>query len=102
MSYYVYFIQQKGKGNQPVKIGYSKSPEKRLESLQTSNPQKLKICMSFPFDSESEAREMERTMHWLASKRFKRLNGEWFIIYGSWKKFISQCFKIYDKNQEQK
>lgn len=99
MSYYVYFIQPKGRGNRPVKIGYSKDPESRCKTLQTSNPDKLKICIRLPFETELEAREAERTLQWLAGKKFKRMEGEWFIIYGPWKKFISQAMKIYDHNQ---
>ena len=102
MSYYVYFIQPQGKGNKPVKIGYSKDPEARCKNLQTSNSDKLKICLKLPFDSEAEAREAERTFHWLAKKKFRKIRGEWFIIYGSWKKFIGEAMKIYDGNQNAK
>ena len=102
MSYYVYFIQPEGKGNRPVKIGYSKNPESRCRNLQTSNPRKLKICVKLPFDSESLAREAEQTFQWLAGKKHRSLEGEWFIIYGSWKKFISQAMKSYDGNQRKK
>ena len=99
MTYYVYFVQIDRKGNQPVKIGYSKDPEARLKGLQTANPDKLKICLSLPFESEDLARELERTMHYLASRKHKRLCGEWFFIYGSWKKFISESMKLFDGNQ---
>ena len=102
MSYYVYFIQRDKKGNQPVKIGYSKNPESRMIDLQVANCDKLKIALQLPFETEALAREAERTMHWLARKKHRKLNGEWFIIYGSWKKFISQCMKIYDGNQRVK
>lgn len=53
MSYYVYFIQQVGTGDRPVKIGYSKDPTERLKKLQTANHKELKICLSLPFDTES-------------------------------------------------
>lgn len=99
MSYYVYFIQRDRKGNQPVKIGYSKDPDLRIKDLQVANCDKLKIALTIPFETEELAREAERTMHWLARKKHRKLNGEWFLIYGSWKKFIAECMKIYDKNQ---
>ena len=102
MNHYVYFIQQEGKGNKPVKIGYSINPESRCRYLQVANCCKLKICLKLPFDSEVLAREAERTFHWLAGKKHRRMEGEWFIIYGSWKKFIAQAMKIYDGNQSKK
>ena len=100
MSYYVYFIQPEGKGNKPVKIGYSKDPEARCKELQTANPKKLSICVKLPFETEGQAREAERTFHWLAGKKHRRLTGEWFVIYGSWKKFIAQAMKAYDGNSK--
>jgi len=99
MSHYVYFIQATTGKNAPVKIGYSKDPEARCKSLQTANPKKLKLCVTLPFDTEKEAREAERTLQSLAGKKYKSLNGEWFIIYGSWKKFIAEGMKIFDGNQ---
>lgn len=102
MSYYVYFIQPEGNGNRPVKIGYSSNPENRCRDLQTSNPGKLKVCVKLPFDTEAEAREAERTLQSLAGKKHRRMNGEWFVLYGSWKKFIAQAMKIYDGNQASK
>ena len=92
--YYVYFIQQNEKGdNSPVKIGFSKDPDKRLKELQTGNPCRLKLCLSLPYDDEREAQLMERCLHDVGARRFRRLSGEWFIIYGSWKKIISQAQK---------
>lgn len=102
MNHYVYFIQQDRHANGPVKIGYSSDPENRCKSLQTANSRKLKICFSLPFDTESMAREAERTFHYLARKKHRHLEGEWFIIRGSWKRFVSQAMKIYDGNQSAK
>ena len=50
--------------------------------------------MSLPFDTEKEAVLMERCLHRVGGKRFKRLEGEWFIVYGSWKKLIEQARKM--------
>ena len=102
MSHYVYFVRRVGKGNSPVKIGYSKDPESRCKKLQTANSDKLKVCVKLPFDTEEEAREAERAFHWLARKMHKGLQGEWFMIYGSWKHFIAKAMKIYDGNQKAK
>lgn len=95
--HYVYFIQQAGKGDRPVKIGYSKDPELRLLELQTANPYKLKICVKLPFSTKKQAITAERTMHNLAEKKHQSLLGEWFIIRGSWPKFIEQSLKMCDK-----
>lgn len=97
--YHVYFIQQVKKGRAPVKIGYSKLPEERLKNLQTANACELKLWLSLPFETEKEARAVERTFHWLAKKKCQKLKGEWFIIYMPWKKFIAQGLKIHDGNK---
>lgn len=58
--YYLYFIQKKGKGNQPVKIGYSKDPDSRCLNLQTGCPDKLIVRIRLPFSTEKEARTAEK------------------------------------------
>lgn len=67
---YVYFIKAKCEGN-PIKIGYSIDPKKRLKSLQTASPVKLKLVKAIPGN-----RDTERNLH----RRFKkyRIRGEWF------------------------
>lgn len=93
--HYVYIIQQQGKGpNAPLKIGYSKDPDERLKTLQTGSPYKLKVCTLIECESEEDGRKLERTLHWLAEKRFKKLAGEWFVVQGSWGKLIKQAFKL--------
>lgn len=93
--HYVYFIQQvTRRDNPPIKIGLSKNPDERLRHLQTGNPLELKLCMSLPYETEKEALLMERCLHRVGGKRFRRLKGEWFIIYGSWKKLIAQATKM--------
>ncbi len=100
MPFYVYFIQPNKKGNQPVKIGYSNNPDDRLRTLQTGNWEKLKVSLLLPFETEALAREAERTFHYLARKKHRRLNGEWFIINGSWKTLIKESMAIFDGNQK--
>jgi len=107
MKYYVYFVQEKkrksGKGgNMPVKIGSTNDPEKRLKALQTGNPRKLVIKASLLFDERKQAQEMEFTLHNLAGKKHKRLVGEWFMIYGSFKTLIGEAYKIFDGNARAK
>ena len=102
MSYYVYFITFKQKGNTPVKIGYSKNPAMRCKDLQTACPYKLFVPVQLPFEAEELAREAERTFQWLAKKKHKSLQGEWFLIYGKWSDFIGQVLNLFDHNQQQK
>ncbi|MBL4753744.1 MAG: GIY-YIG nuclease family protein [Flavobacteriales bacterium] len=95
--YKVYFIQQKQKGRkgiQPVKIGYSLDPEARLKNLQTGSPVKLKLCKTIEVETKREAEIVERCLHRLGSKKHRRLEGEWFLIYGSWKAFIEAGLKM--------
>lgn len=57
------------------KIGWSKSPQKRLKQLQTGNSNRLKLLKIY-----SVPRVKERYLH-KALIRFKiRHNGEWFKI----------------------
>jgi len=97
--YQVYFIQQvkKKRGeNMPVKIGYSNDVDRRLKDLQTGSPLKLKKRIALTFDTKREAEIVERCMHNLARTKHKALSGEWFIIRGDWKRFISSALKMAD------
>jgi hypothetical protein len=66
---YVYFIQEKAGG--PIKIGFSKDPQKRLSEIQTGYPRELMILAIMP-----GGRVQEREIH----RRFgmNRMFGEWF------------------------
>lgn len=66
---FVYFIQEGGDG--PVKIGFSKRPERRPQKLQTGNPRELLLRHVLPGD-----RAIEDQLH----RRFApaRIRGEWF------------------------
>ncbi len=101
--YFVYFIQQKSKAkNSPIKIGYSSDMTARLKSLQTGNPDKLNIIATVPCDTENEAREIEKILHKVADMKYKRLNGEWFMIYGSIKSMLETGYKVYGKTENLK
>lgn len=90
----VYFATSKAKGRcMPVKIGYTTNPDGRLKDLQVGNPNKLILAMMLECKSEEDGRKLERTLHWLARKRFQMLRGEWFLIQGSWKKLVEQALK---------
>jgi len=92
---FVYFIvQKKRKGRAPIKIGLSSDPDQRLKKLQTANPVKLKIIKKFEFDCRSDAEKVERTIHYLAGKRNKKLEGEWFILFESIDKLINDSLKM--------
>ncbi len=95
MEHFVYFVStRERKGLQPVKIGYTKNPEKRLKALQTGHPNRLEVMKTVKCASEKDARKLEKKIHWLATRKCQKLNGEWFIIRGSWKKLIEQSLKM--------
>ena len=91
----VYFATSRVKGKcMPTKIGYTCNPDERLKDLQVGNPNKLVMAMLLTCESEADGRKLERTLHFLARKRFQKLRGEWFLIKGSWKKLIEQALKM--------
>jgi hypothetical protein len=61
-----------------VKIGKATSPQLRLATLQTGNPNKLFIHRAFFFFEISTTESVESASHIGASRAFKRLQGEWF------------------------
>jgi len=96
---YIYFIRC-GKPGGPIKIGMSHNVERRLLSLQTSNPYKLTLIVKIQFDSKKQTEKIEKWLH----NRFKRkhLRGEWFK--GSIKlKQIDACmeYAIADKDWDE-
>ena len=70
----VYFIQSGKKG--PVKIGVSSDPIERMKTMQTGNPENLKLIAELICKSKKHAYEIEYKLH----KRFKwaKKRGEWF------------------------
>lgn len=74
MSSYLYVI---GNDTNKQKIGFSKDVEKRLKSLQTGNPDVLKIHYKIECPSE-KTRKLENKIHTELS--YKRLKGEWFSM----------------------
>ena len=95
---YVYVI--KGSRINPTesnyKIGITKNIKERLETLQTSSPEKLELIFKYP---TTESREIEKSLHNLFKYYRIRENGEWFKfddekitqwIRTDFQKFISQ------------
>lgn len=75
----VYFIQQGYRG--PFKIGISNRPLSRLSSIQTCNPEKLRLLYydNFPLEQDIfnwTIKEVEKNWH-IRLKEFS-INGEWF------------------------
>lgn len=66
-----------GGEQKPYKIGFSKTPEKRLKSLQTGFPAKLKLYYTKEI-SESKVKFIEKQIHKVIAH--KRTKGEWFNI----------------------
>lgn len=70
VSVYIYFIQAGCTG--PIKIGRSHDPYRRLDGLQTANPEKLSLLAAFPVDDKINESSLHCTFDHL------RIRGEWF------------------------
>lgn len=81
----VYAFQRGEDG--PVKIGFSDTPMKRRDMLQTAMPEKLRtIGLAI-----NEGREFEKKAHWALRK--SRLGGEWFAPSDEVMKFVADNFE---------
>lgn len=71
---FVYFIQQSDHG--PVKIGHTNNVQKRLDYLQTGNPELLYTRITMGPMSKKLAHRTEKTIH----RRFadNSIRGEWY------------------------
>jgi DNA-binding XRE family transcriptional regulator len=89
----VYFIQAK---NGPIKIGYTKSVITRLQSLQTSNTEKLIVLGTIKGDAKKEKNIHEKFKH-------LRISGEWFKSDPELLSFIRKNNTIIlEKNKKEK
>lgn len=68
---YVYFIESAK--THRVKIGVARDPLARLASLQSANPETLRLVGVIPTD---QPRAVEKRLHWFFEAEF--LRGEWF------------------------
>lgn len=80
----IYFAQWKQGG--PIKIGWSKNPQARLSSLNTSSPHEIVFVLQLQGWVEDEKR-----FHLMFAE--DRLNGEWFNPSPWLTKFISEANK---------
>lgn len=76
----IYFIQAE---NGPIKIGYSRSLEKRLKSLQASNGQKLTVLGTMKGTLKDEKSLHEKFSDY-------KISSEWFRPYSDLLKFIKE------------
>jgi len=79
----IYFIEHDGM----VKIGYSSRPNKRLQSLKTSNPGELIMRLIIEGTIEDE-----KKYHHMFKEYYHR--GEWYLFSDEIKKFINDNEKI--------
>lgn len=75
MEIFIYVIAADLKG--PVKIGFSKHPEKRLRELQTGVPTPLTLHHVQAFEAP-RAKLIEKMLH--KTLRIQRQKGEWFKL----------------------
>jgi predicted GIY-YIG superfamily endonuclease len=85
-THFVYFISNED--SNAIKIGIARNVQKRMMSLQTSSPAKLKLMKSLQVDGSEEAQKQERLLHQQFSAI--RLNGEWFKADTVLLEFIDQ------------
>ncbi len=78
----VYFIQESGSGC--IKIGSSKDPVGRLKSIQSHNPNSLKLLKVIDGGIKEE-----KILHRLFFRERIRSAGEWFVPSEELKKFIN-------------
>lgn len=70
----VYFVQAEDGG--PVKIGFSRFPENRLQELQNAHHSRLRIIGLIPDGSRADEKKLHREFE------SQRLRGEWFLPAG--------------------
>lgn len=70
---YIYFITD---GMDSVKIGIAQDVKKRIDALQTSNPNKLNLLYALKVDNKQDAQEIEKELHGMFAR--DRKQGEWF------------------------
>lgn len=73
----VAFIYIIGPSNGPVKIGYSETPQMRLNTLQRQSNETYYILGTYPV-GRRRALSVERYVHWLL--RDKHIDNEWFDV----------------------
>lgn len=69
-----FIVENSGNDHFRVKVGYSKSPEKRIKALQTGNSRKLELMGWIASSDKSIEKKIHRQFHRC------RVQGEWFLI----------------------
>ena len=71
---HVYFVQSGRRGS--IKIGSAINVERRMTTLQTGNPDRLRLLAVIKCKTRGDAMVLEKKLH----KKFKRhrLRGEWY------------------------
>jgi hypothetical protein len=72
---FLYVIGPENTG--PVKIGFSKHPEKRVKELQTGSSEKYVLHHKVEFE-DKKAKLLEALIHKMIS--YNRVKGEWFNL----------------------
>ena len=75
MIYKLYVISA---GTDAYKIGISRNPKKRLDSMQANNHKRLIIDAIYYIGTEKRARYVEKIIHNRLKKRGQHIIGEWF------------------------
>lgn len=73
--YYIYFLRCGANGG-PIKIGYAKNVDKRIQELQVGSPFSLNLLFVIPVEGKSNARRVEAWFH--DRYKSKHIRGEWF------------------------
>jgi hypothetical protein len=96
--YYVYFVTPE-KEEDTVKIGISKDPFRRRETLQIGNSKALKLHLFFGPYTRQTALEIERDIHTKLCSRL--LRGEWFKVdyRVCWQFFDTEHMKYFDVDE---
>lgn len=81
----VYFME--GKKSGAIKIGYSRDPQARQKTLQSSNHEEIGVITFIAGD-----RHMERLLH--DAFRDERIRGEWFRPSPRLMRFINLCESV--------
>lgn len=87
----VYFVQAGHWG--PIKIGFSDDVDKRIASLQTGNPEVLRLLLVVPGTMATEAKLHEQ----FASSRIRQ-SGEWFKTSRQLLEFVGQHSSTEDRD----
>lgn len=93
---FIYLFESVSDYETQYKIGFTRNKstlKKRIQNLQTGNPNKIKIVNYF---KTKWGRKVETTLHYIYS--YKKLEGEWFNLeLYDVTTFIDSCEKI-EKN----